>query len=155
MTAVKSLHELIAPAYLAGATKAAKARRWLDAESDLVRYAALLPGDYRAPLLRAKICLREGRWGECMAALDDARRLGHERSENDRMVAWLRDNDRRRRDRLAFRDDFQEQLQSLLSSLREQVYLLGSNFWPKCSAHLLFACGIIAVSVLWHLVHPS
>ena len=45
MTAVKSLHELIAPAYLAGATKAAKARRWLDAESDLVRYAALLPGE--------------------------------------------------------------------------------------------------------------
>ena len=46
MTATESLYALIAPAYLAGATKAAKAGRWVEAEADLVQYSALLPGDY-------------------------------------------------------------------------------------------------------------
>ncbi len=154
MTATQSLHALIAPAYFAEATKAAKARHWVEAAANLDQYKSLLPGDYRAPLFRAKIYLREGRLADCLAALEDAGRLGHGRSENDRMVAWLRDQDRRRGKRLAFRSDIREQLRSLIRLVGGHEYLLGSNLWPKWSAHLLFACSIIATSVLWYLANP-
>ena len=155
MTATQSLHALIAPAYFAEATKAAKARHWVEAAANLDQYKSLLPGDYRAPLFRAKIYLREGRLAECLAALEDARRLGHERSEIDRMIAWLRDRDRRRHDRLAFRNDVEEQVRSLLRSVGEHLYLLRSNLWSKWSAHLLFAGWVIATSMLYYLIYPS
>lgn len=156
MTTTDSLYALIAPGYLDRALKAAKARRWVEAEADLARYSALLPHDHRAPLLLAKIRLREGRLAECLAALEDARRLGHERPENDRMLAWLFDQDRRRHDRLAFRKYVREQWRSQLRAIGGRVYLFCSHFWTKWSTHLLFACSIIATMVLyWYVVEPS
>lgn len=156
MTTTDSLYALIAPAYLDRATKAAKARRWVEVEEDLARYSALLPHDHRAPLLLAKIRLREGRLAECLAALEDAHRLGHERPENDRMIAWLCDQDRRRHDRLMFRKQVREQWPSQLRAIGGHVHLLVSNFWTKWSAYLLFAVLIIATMMLYlYLGQPS
>ncbi len=155
MSNIDSLNTLIAPAYLARATKAAKARRWVEAAEDITRYSSLLPKDYRAPLLLAKIRLREGQLAECLTALEDARQLGHDISENKRMNSWVCNQDRRRHDRLIFRKNVIEQSQLHISSVGKQVYLICWDFWTKCSAHVLYAILIILTLVLHsYLVQP-
>ena len=153
MTATKALHTLIAPAYLDRAIKSAKAHRWAEAEADIDRYSALLPHDHRAPLLLAKIRLREGRVAECLAALGDARRLGHERSDNDRMIGWLHAQDRRQPDRLVIRERWRSQLRAV----RERAHAFCSDLWAQWPANLIAACLVIATLVLYlyYLDQPS
>lgn len=154
VTTTDSLHSLIAPAYLDRATKAAKAGRWVEVEEDLARFSTLSPHDHRAPLLLAKIRLREGRLAECLTALEDAHRLGHERSENDRMSAWLCDQDRRRHERLMFRKRVREHCPSQLLAIGAHAHLLVANFWAKWN--LLFVLLIIATVMLYlYLERPS
>jgi len=155
MTTIDSLNALLAPSYLNRAINATQARRWVEAEADLVRYSALMPQDYRAPLLRAKIRLHEGRIADCLIALEDARRLGHERTENDRMIGWLYDQDRRRLDRQVYREQVREYWRVQPLAVGGQVYLLCSRFWTRWSTHLLFASLIFVVWLLyWNLGQP-
>lgn len=87
MSHLERLNLLLAYQYFNRALRNAHGKRWRDARQDLDRFAAILPSDHRAPLLRAKIFLREGEAAKCLDALSDARRLGHNASENKRMVA--------------------------------------------------------------------
>ena len=83
----------LASAYLDRARQAAMDRRFNEAERFIAQHQALLPDDHRAPLLIAQIRLREGRLENCQEALQEARRLGHTASDNDRMLDWLRNHE--------------------------------------------------------------
>lgn len=155
MTANETLCSLIAPPYFDCAIRAAKARRWIVAESNLARFSALLPHDHRAALLLAKIRLHEGRLADCLAALEDARRLGHERSENDRMIAWLHNRDQRRYVRIESLRRVGEYWRAKTLSFRERSVYIYSNFWSKWSAHVLFYLFILAIWVLFNALNPE
>ena len=127
MNPSESLYNLLAPIYFDRAVKAATAQRWVEAEADLARFMALLPHDYRAPLLLAKIRLHEGRLAEGLTALEEAGRLGHEPSENYRMIAWLVENDRHRHVRALERKQIKEQFRPILPAIRRCVYFLCSR----------------------------
>ena len=133
MTTTGSLYTLIAPAYLDRAVKAVKAGQWIEAEKYLDLFSKLEPNDHRAPLLRAKIRRRQGRLEECLAELKEARHIGHDPEENDRMENHIFDQDLRRHARIEFRKKIRERCQSLLRAIGRGLHLLCTKIWKLCS----------------------
>lgn len=76
---------LLASSYFNRAVRMARSGEWVKADADLDRYLALAPADLRVALVRCKIRFRQGRLRECLTLLEEARSLGHDAEENDRM----------------------------------------------------------------------
>jgi hypothetical protein len=129
MTTRDLLYALSARAYFDRAVHLARARRWAEAKEDLDRYSALQPADYRSPLLRAKICLHEGQLQQCLISLEDARRLGHGKEDNERMVERIRKKDRRRHARLVVRQRTRDLLIAIVWAIGRGTNYLISNVW--------------------------
>jgi hypothetical protein len=89
MAQCSSIEMARAVAYLERAKWLVRRLQYQDAHADIKQFMVLRPGDHRAAVMQAQVFLCEGRVSDAMQSLCQARLLGHDQSENERMVRDL------------------------------------------------------------------